>query len=72
MQLALLYYGAALQDYLFTYKKGIEGVTAQDVLAAAGRHLHPAQQTVVMAADADLVRPQLERRGKTVVPLSLD
>ncbi|CAL5221100.1 g3232 [Coccomyxa viridis] len=60
------------EDYLFTYKKGIEGVTAQDVLAAAGRHLHPAQQIVVMAADANLVRPQLERRGRTVVSLSLD
>ena len=61
-----------MQDYLFTYKKGIEGVTAEDVLAAAGRHLHPAQQTVVMAADANLVRPLLEMRGRTVVPLSLE
>ena len=61
-----------MQDYLFTYKKGIEGVTAEDVLAAAGRHLHPAQQTVVMAADASLVRPLLEMRGRTVVPLNLE
>lgn len=61
-----------LQDYLFTYKKGIEGVTAEDVLGAAKRHLHPAQQTVVIAADASVVKPELERRGRRVIPLSLD
>jgi len=63
---------AVVQDYLFTYKKGIEGVTPQDVLAAASRHLHPSQHTVVMAADAGLVRPQLEAKGRKVIPLSLE
>ena len=62
----------ALQDYLFTYKKGIEGVTPDDVLAAAKRHLHPSQQAVVMAADAKYVKPQLEASGRAVVPLQLD
>ena len=62
----------ALQEYLSTYKKGIEGVTPDDVLAAAKRHLHPFQQTVVMVADAKNVRPQLEASGRAVVPLSLD
>ena len=63
---------AVVQDYLFTYKKGIEGVTPQDVLAAASRHLHPSQHTVVMAADASLVGPQLEAKGRKVIPLSLE
>ncbi|KAK9830103.1 hypothetical protein WJX72_009788 [[Myrmecia] bisecta] len=60
------------QDYLFQYKAGIEAVTAQDVLEAAQRHLHPAQQTVVMAADAGLIRQRLVDQGRTVVDLSLD
>ena len=62
----------ALQDYLFTYKKGIDRVTPDDVLAAAKRHLHPSQQTIVMAADAKYVKAQLEASGRAVVPFSLD
>lgn len=61
-----------VQDYLFTYKRGIEGVTTQDVLEAAQRHLHPPEQLVVVAADARLAKPQLEARDKIVVLLSLD
>ncbi|CAK0782146.1 hypothetical protein CVIRNUC_005584 [Coccomyxa viridis] len=60
------------EDYLFTYKKGIEGVTPDDVLAAAKRHLHPSKQAVVMAADAKYVKPQLEASGRAVVPIRLD
>lgn len=62
----------AVQDYLFTYKKGIEGVTPDDVLAAARRHLHPSKQAVVMAADAKYAKPQLEASGRAVVPIRLD
>lgn len=62
----------ALQDYLFQYKAGIEAVTAEDVLAAAKRHLHPKEQSVVLLADAKLVKDELVKRGRTVVPLSLE
>lgn len=60
------------QDYLFTYKTGIEAVTADDVLGAAQRHLHPAQQTVVVAADASEVQQSFEERGRRVIPTALD
>lgn len=63
---------AHLQDYLFTYKAGIEAVTAEDVLAAARRHLHPGQQAVVLAADAKAVESQLRAQGRQVLPLTLD
>ena len=61
-----------MQDYLFTYKAGIEAVTAQDILAAAQRHLHPDRQTVVMAADADVFTRQLEEGGRRVLPMTVD
>ncbi|BDA43216.1 Uncharacterized zinc protease-like protein y4wB [Coccomyxa sp. Obi] len=60
------------EDYLFTYKSGIEAVTAEDVLGAAQRHLHPDQQTVVIAADASAVQEKLEARGRRVIPMTLD
>jgi predicted Zn-dependent peptidase len=59
------------QDFLFTYKAGIEAVTAEDVLEAARRHLHPSQQTVVLAADARRVESQLRGYDRHVIPLSL-
>jgi hypothetical protein len=61
-----------MQDYLFTYKAGIEAVTAGDILAAAQRHLHPGQQTVVMAADAEAFTRQLEEGGRRVLPMAVD
>lgn len=61
-----------LQDYLFTYKAGIEAVTAEDILAAARKHLHPQQQAVVVAADASAVSGQLRNQGRRVVPLTVD
>jgi zinc protease len=61
-----------VQDYLFQFKAGIEKVTTQDVLEAARRHLHPDQQVVVIAANAEALRPQLEAQGRRVVPLVLD
>lgn len=61
-----------MQDYLFTYKAGIEAVTAEDILAAAKRHLHPMQQAVVLAADASAVESQLLSHGRHVIPLVVD
>lgn len=43
------------------YREGIERVQPADVLAAAQRRLHPAQQTIVVAGDAASLRPQLEK-----------
>lgn len=67
-----LFFGHAVQDYLFQYRAGIEAVTPQDILAAARRHLHPRQQAVVMAADASVFQPQLEAAGMRVLPLTVD
>ncbi len=47
-------------------------MTAEDVLGAAQRHLHPDQQTVVIAADASAVQKKLEERGRRVIPTTLD
>ena len=60
------------QDYLFTYKTGIEAVTAEDVLGAARRHLHPEQQTVVVAADASKVQQSFQDCDRHVIPTALD
>lgn len=61
-----------MQDYLFSYRDKIKAVTAQDVLGAAQRHLHPRKQLVVVAADANANRGQLEKQGRPIVSLTLD
>jgi predicted Zn-dependent peptidase len=60
-----------LQDFLFQYRAGIEAVTGESVRSAAGRHLHPGQQVVVVVGDAVQVRPQLMAAGFKVLPLKL-
>jgi predicted Zn-dependent peptidase len=60
-----------LQDFLFRYKAAVEGVSAEDVLGAAQRHLHLQQQTVVVVGDAAKVRPQLQAAGFSIQPLVL-
>ncbi|KAI3426252.1 hypothetical protein D9Q98_008627 [Chlorella vulgaris] len=59
------------QDYVFKYRGGIEQVQPGDVLAAAQRRLHPAQQTVVVAGDAVSLRPQLRTLGLPIQSLEL-
>ena len=59
------------KDYLQQYQEGIQRVTAGDVLAAARRHLHPADQTIVVVADAEKARPGLQRLGLPIVPVEL-
>ena len=59
------------QDYLFRYKAGVEEVTAEGVLAAARRRLHPAQQTVVVMGDAAKLRGQLLELGLPLEELEL-
>ena len=60
------------QDYLFQYKAGIEKVTSEDVRNAAARHLHPDQQTVVIAADKSIFEQRLTQRFGQVQPLVID
>lgn len=64
-------FGSVLQDYLFTYKDKVQAVTAEEVLEAAKRHLHPLEQQVVVVADASLNREQLMMQARDVVPLKL-
>jgi zinc protease len=58
-----------LQDFLFTYRDRVEAVTAQQVVAAAARHLHPQQQVVVVVGDAAEFGPQLTEAGFAVQAL---
>lgn len=57
------------QDFLFTYKSGIQAVAPSDVLRAAANHLHVGQQTMVITADTRLVKQQLEDAGFRVQTL---
>ncbi len=60
------------QDFLFAYIARVQAVNAEDVLSAAQRHLHPGDQTLVVAADAAAVQQGLEAAGFQVQPLELD
>lgn len=61
--------GCVLQDFLFTYRDRVEAVTAQQVVEAAARHLHPQQQVVVVVGDAAVFGPQLIEAGFEVQAL---
>jgi zinc protease len=51
----------ALPDsYLDQYAERILAVTAEDVLAAARRYLHPDRVAIVVVGDPAQLRPQLE------------
>ncbi|GMH42121.1 hypothetical protein BSKO_10040 [Bryopsis sp. KO-2023] len=55
------------QDYLFQYKSRVEGVTTEDVLQAAAKHLHPGNQVMVVAGDVVQFRKGFEDLGFHVV-----
>jgi hypothetical protein len=59
------------QDFIYSYRDGIAAVSASDVTAAAGRHLHPAEQAAVVVADAAEAGPALRAAGFEVRPLQL-
>lgn len=59
-----------VQDILYQYRDAVEAVTVADIKAAAQRHLHPLDHTIVIAADASVLRPELEAKGLVVQPLS--
>ena len=47
-------------DYYDHYREGLLSVTAADVLAAARARLWPDRAVVVIAGDAEKIRPELE------------
>lgn len=50
-------------DLLLRFRDAIEAIRGPDVLAAAARHLHPAQQVTLVVGDAARVTPQLRAAG---------
>jgi zinc protease len=50
-------------DHHANYRDRIRGVTREDAAAAAGRHVHPDNVTVVVVGDADEVVGPLEALG---------
>lgn len=64
----LAFYGYP-DDYLSRYRERLAAVSAEDVLAAARRHLHPDSMTLVLVGDPeqlDELAGQLELSLKTV------
>jgi zinc protease len=55
----LVRYGLAA-DFYDTYRGHVSGVTAEEVLRVARKHLDAANMQLVVVGDLDLLRPQLE------------
>lgn len=60
------------QDFPFKYKRAVEGLTAEAVLEASRKHLHPLEQPILVVADASAVRPALAGLGLPVVDVQVD
>ncbi|CAI5523639.1 unnamed protein product, partial [Closterium sp. Naga37s-1] len=54
------------QDFIFEFKRRVEALSPEAVLAAAQRRLHPGEQPIVVVADAAAVMPQLSSLGLPV------
>ncbi|CAI5981003.1 unnamed protein product [Closterium sp. NIES-65] len=54
------------QDFIFEFKRRVEALSPEAVLAAAQRRLHPGEQPIVVVADAAAVMPQLSSLGLSV------
>ncbi|CAI5464826.1 unnamed protein product [Closterium sp. Yama58-4] len=54
------------QDFIFEFKRRVEALSPDAVLAAAQRRLHPGEQPIVVVADAAAVMPQLSALGLPV------
>ena len=54
------------QDFLFEYRKRVEETTGRDVLAVAQKFLHVPEQPILVVADAQAVKGQLEDLGLPV------
>ncbi|CAI7907312.1 unnamed protein product, partial [Closterium sp. NIES-54] len=53
-------------DFIFEFKRRVEALSPEAVLAAAQRRLHPLEQPIVVVADAAAVMPQLSALGLPV------
>jgi zinc protease len=61
------------QDYPFTYRNKLTKVTAEDIKAAAQRHLHPDKMVTLVVGDAKVIKPQIEKTlGVSVEMLKLE
>ena len=56
-------------DYFDRYRERIRAVTADHVLTAAQRHLHPEQLQVTVVGDPQVVRTPLEKLGMGAIAL---
>eukprot|EP00850_Spirogloea_muscicola_P007521 SM000038S14334 [mRNA] locus=s38:312771:317619:+ [translate_table: standard] len=59
------------QDFLFKYRREVEKVTSRDILQAARRHLHPAEEPILVVSDAAQVEESLASLGLSVIPLDI-
>jgi zinc protease len=59
-------------DELARYRSSIEAVTREDVLAAAGAYVRPAEAAIVLVGDADGFLPALEAAGLGPVTVERD
>ena len=57
------------QDYPFVYMEKLGTVTSKDIQSAAGRHLHPDDQVIVIVGDAEKLKPSLEKLLKRKVEM---
>eukprot|EP00249_Psilotum_nudum_P020485 c27726_g1_i2 orf=222-2186(+) len=48
------------QDFLFNYKRKVEGITSSEILQAAQRHLHPSSHPVLIVTDVSKLGPSLQ------------
>ncbi|GJP33147.1 hypothetical protein CLOM_g6866 [Closterium sp. NIES-68] len=54
------------QDFIFEFKRRVEALSADQVVVAAQRWLHPTEQPILVVADAAAVMPQLTALGLPV------
>jgi len=68
-QLTYEYYGYPL-DWLARYRKGVEGVTVEQVRAAAAKYIHPDQFSILVVGPAEGTDKPLSAYGK-VTPIDV-
>ena len=54
-------------DHVQTWRKRLAAVTAADVQRVAKAHYHPENAVIVISGDANVLKPKLEKFGKTTV-----
>ncbi len=59
------------KDFIFTYQKAIEAVTAADITRVANRYLDPKQLTIVAVGNPAEFGAKLDTLGRPVTPLDI-